>query len=236
LLAINNAVFLTFPEEFSMMTRKKGQVRFAVTEEGGVETTSYEATYSRTDSCDRMLWWTKPDRAASKLCVYQQVLDARGAVKTADGRSSMNNYSQALSRVYNSTLKGEEVPDSLQTEFMYEVALQGHSYRGLEKYIVDDIKENRSERREELLEYVLNIQSGFSSGFMDEGRKADLIRMASESVTHQMKVIAQVYGKADAFASKYGATGKLSFGQPTYTAPLDIRRSSPHVPISPPAA
>jgi hypothetical protein len=194
------------------MTRTRS-VRFASTVEGDVKCTYYDEIGH--ERCNEALWWTTSERRASKESAGHAVACAK-----------RSNYSKVLTRILLLSLRGEKLPYSLQYEFAFELAI-GYSFRGLEKYILQKIKEEREVRKARLYELIHFIQSSCGKEGVEGSHTAELIRIASESVSHKMQFIAALYGKADEFAVRFGAMESTS-----------IDRSPPRVsyPVSSPSS
>lgn len=197
----------------TLMTQTRS-VSFASTEEGDVQCTHYDAAVH--DGCHDALWWTASERRASKE-------SARYAMACA----KRSNYRKVLSRVLLHSLRGERLPYSLQHEFAFEIAV-GHSFRGLEKFMSNEFKEERVIRKTRLFELIHFIQSTCNAKGIDDGHTAQLIRIASESVSHKMQFIAELYGKADEFAVWFGAMESTSVDQnaPYVSYPVSSSSSS----------
>lgn len=71
----------------------------------------------------------------------------------------------------------------------------------------------RAIRKARLFELIHFIQSTCNEEGVDDCHTAELIRMASESVSHKMQFIAEMYGKADEFAVWFGAMETTSVDQ-----------------------
>ena len=86
-------------------------------------------------------------RTASERRANQE--SARHVV-ACDKRS---NYKKVLGQIRFHSLKGERSPKSLQYEFAFELAI-GHSFRGLEKLMSKEVKEERAIRKARLHELI----------------------------------------------------------------------------------
>lgn len=182
-------------------SKRLRRVTFTTTEKNEMKTTSYESSLNRTSMVDHILWWPKMQRFENKKDAFMQAACARGSF-TEDGNYTRSTYSKMLARVYQANLKGKELPPHLQTEFFVEVS-QRHSVRGLEKLIVDGIKDDRIQRREKVIAGVLYIQRRCYKEGKPDHLRMNMIRLASQSLTESAHRMAKMYGDADQFAAQY---------------------------------
>lgn len=178
------------------------RVHFAMTESGDVKTTSQEATLYRALVADQSLWWTKGQRSAIRQAAMMDVAIARGET-CFDGQPE-SSFIKAVSQSYGYLRQGEDVPQSIKAEFAAEIAME-HSLRGLEKFAVDEMKEDRVRRRKMVLESVLYVQEKCEVDCVDVTMRTDFIRFASEAFSQKTAKVARAYGEADEFAARYEA-------------------------------
>lgn len=195
----------------SVPSKSIRRVHFAMTESGDVKTTSQEATFDRALVADQTLWWTKGQRSAIRQAAMMDVAIARGDMCFDEQPES--SFIKAVSQSYDYLRQGEDVPQSIQAEFAVEIAME-HSLRGLEKFAVEEMKEDRVRRRKMVLESVLYVQEKCDVDCVDVAMRTDFIRFASEAFSQGTSKVARAYGEADEFAARYetreSATGEAN--------------------------
>jgi hypothetical protein len=114
------------------------------------------------------------------------------------------SYTATLSKVYAKITNGKVLSKALLGDLVYWTS-NGHSRRGLETIIIEDILQERVKRRKNITIAILYMQERCIEIEMEDEQRTEMMRIASERLSFAATEIALVMGNADMVAV-YGTT------------------------------
>jgi hypothetical protein len=172
-------------------------VRFAVKEGGEIVSTSYESPYTRTIVTDLDMWWTKQQRKLFKGEAWEEAMHAKQCLG--------EEYVKTFLRVYKRFSSGKSLSDALKESFQKSLAGQD-ALRGIEIYVLDEMRQYRVRRIERVVESVLYVQTKCSLEGTPPQVTGEMIRCAVESVSREGEALAYEFGQADQLAARNNDT------------------------------
>lgn len=190
--------------------RQRRRVRFERSETGdGVKTSEIAAPHRQLFSDAQRLWWQREDFERIRLEASKVTEDIRlGDVLWADARKY--SYSKCLSKLYRcSNKKNAELSSQVKDDFFFWI-LVGHSRRGLERFVMDDLRKDREQKRCDAFETVLVEQDKCEERHLSIEETERIIHAAYEKQSRGAKKFAELMGEADAHAARvsYKERGK----------------------------
>ena len=148
------------------------------------------------------LWFQPDELNQMKRSAAKHAGRIRGEIKRGkiQGNEIPVSYEKVLLRIYRSCLEGQRHSFADQEKLEHWVSL-GHARRGLERYVVDVIAQERSERRFQLQRSIFFVQEKCRNQGLSEVQEAGLIRLASEKLSKPSVAFAKVLAEADAIAA-----------------------------------
>ena len=173
------------------------RVRFEM-EGDQIKTNVSYSTFVRETFDDARLWWQNKEFDTMKKSAYTIThLIKEGDASTEDNVKP--SYSKVLSQAYNLATSGKDVDKSTLDELTFWIA-HGHSRRGLEKFVLDDMRRDVMKRRQRTVAAVLFMQDKCFENNMTEDQSTHLIRAVSERLSLPATRMALVMGAADMLA------------------------------------
>lgn len=173
------------------------RVRFEM-EGDQIKTNVSHSTFVRETFDDARLWWQNKEFDTMKKSAYTIThLIKEGDASTEDNVKP--SYSKVLSQAYNLATSGKDVDKSTLDELTFWIA-HGHSRRGLEKFVLDDMRRDVMKRRQRTVAAVLFMQDKCFENNMTEDQSTHLIRAVSERLSLPATRMALVMGAADMLA------------------------------------
>lgn len=176
-----------------------------------IKTEFYASTFVRETEDDIHLWWQPTEFAAIK----KSALNVTLLIKEGDTlfpRKKTTSYIHTLTKVYTVALSGKAMSAPLLNDLAFWTS-KGHSRRGLEKFVVDEVRVDRMKRRQKLVAAVLFMQDKCYENKMTDDQCTRLMRLTSEKLSKPAACMAIIMGTADMLA--------------IYSKPQDCRSSPP---------
>jgi hypothetical protein len=180
------------------------RVRFATTADGQI----LEETHSPLHPQDASQWMTREEWADIRR-QGQVTINSILSGDTIWSLARRHTYTNTMFRLWNCCLKGKEPTSSLKRELRFWASI-GHSRRGLEKYSLPKLQEERQLRRYQHSSGVLFVQDQCYENKMDLETTNRLIRVASEKLSKTSALFARLMAAADAEAVEYDADEELA--------------------------
>ena len=179
-------------------TRRR--VRFELTDYGDVRTYQYESPHARSELIDESLWWSPGEYTSIRSSVMLLTSKVRNG-DDEDEFSTMrkNSYQKSLSKAYRLSLKSAELPKNARDDLAFWVSL-ADSRRGLEKFILEDMRRDRDKRRDKLINAVRVAQDRSGDRGFSLDHRMDTLRSVSLGASKHAARFAQTMGAADASA------------------------------------
>ena len=117
-----------------------------------------------------------------------------------DNPNRKTSYRKSLSKAYRLSQKNGELPRNCREDLAFWINL-GVSRRGLEKFMVDDMKRDRERKREKAYAAVKAAQEKAIERRANEEQTANLVAGAYQSHTKWSAKFARVLGVADEYAA-----------------------------------
>lgn len=173
------------------------RVRFQM-EDGAIKTEFYGSKFAREILDDTRLWWQPAEFAAIKKSALNVSLVIKDRDTQLPGKKR-SSYIETLTKVYQVALSEEEIPAPLLDDLSIWVS-NGHSRRGLEKFVVDKMRADRMKRRHNLIAAVLFMQDKCYESDMTDDECTHLLRLTSEKLGKPAARMATIMGTADMLA------------------------------------
>mmetsp|Transcript_21907 Transcript_21907/g.37265 ORF Transcript_21907/g.37265 Transcript_21907/m.37265 type:complete len:270 (-) Transcript_21907:562-1371(-) len=191
-------------------TTNQKRVTFELTDYGDVRTYRYESPYVRSELIDESLWWS----AGEFGFIRSSAMLLTSKVRNGDDEDELttyrrNSYRKSLSKAYRLSVKSADLPRNAREDLEFWVNL-GDSRRGLEKFILEDMRRDRDKRRDKLVGAVRTAQDRCKERGCPSGQKAEMLRNVSEGSSRHAKRFARVMAIADEYAAnleKYTTPG-----------------------------
>jgi hypothetical protein len=180
------------------------RVRFAKTTEGQI----MEEIHSPIHPRDSSQWMTREEWIEIRR-QGQMTINSILSGDTIWSLARRHTYTNTMFRLWNCCLKGKEPSSSLKRELRFWASI-GHSRRGLEKYSLPKVYDERQRRRYQHSSGVLFVQDQCYENRMDLETTSRLIRVASEKLSKASALFARLMAEADAEAVEYDAEEELA--------------------------
>lgn len=173
---------------------QRKSVRFAVATDGNILTKSYLAKHYLEES----LWlnqeeWKQIRRSG------QNVVDSVQKGDFIWSEARRHSYIKTMTKLWRTCVKGKHISDSMKEELIFWTSI-GHSRRGLEKFSVTEVQEERQRRRREHIEGIMFVQDQCWDHEINVDQTARLLRVASEKLSQVATQFAAILADADASA------------------------------------
>jgi len=161
---------------------------------------------SREEINDRLVWWQQKEFSAIKRSAFETTEEIKYGDESFADVIERRSYKETLKAVHRTShlqasqkLKKMDKSLAKDIEFWFTV---GHARRGLEKFILEEIRAERERRRLKVITGVLFIQRQCYEIGMCQDQQDRLMRVTSERLTRAAQHLAQAYAKADAAAAQ----------------------------------
>ena len=190
------------PKSLLKTCRCKQRVRFAEDESGTIKTTMHRYNHIKLNIEAQRLWWQREDFDRIRQEAIQVTDDVcKGDSLWAGCRKY--GYGKCILKTYkHCSRRGSE--DDLRTELRDDLlfwVLVGHSRRGLEKFMVNEVRNERETKRRKAIDMVLHVQDKCRDRGLGPYETMRLVGFAYEGQNTAGKQFAKVLGAVDAEAA-----------------------------------
>mmetsp|Transcript_16070 Transcript_16070/g.36901 ORF Transcript_16070/g.36901 Transcript_16070/m.36901 type:complete len:372 (-) Transcript_16070:30-1145(-) len=184
-------------------TKKRRRVRFAKNEKGKLLRTYDKAPSNHRlkgqSDCERR-WWQDSDfdKAREGVNAVSDAIDNGGDAEWEN--MGKTTYHKTIQRLFRSCVKNDDkwkTPESSVFQDLQFWVRVGHSRRGLERFIVNDVGVDMEHNKGDLIEGVLKAQKKCDKEEISDDQRFDMIRKASQKHSTVSARLAAALGKAD---------------------------------------
>lgn len=199
-----NTTNSNIPTRKEQQQKSKKRVRFLTNDhDGTMKTSSVGNPHIRITALDdQVLWWSREEMIEIRKNAYAVTQAVKGSGDKLYEDARKNSYCKTIARVIkccNSNHKKELSP-SLHGDLSFWFGV-GHSRRGLEKFILDQVRTDRDRRRRKVTSGVLFIQHRCDLNCITDETRERMLRIASERGSQPAKDLAVALARADAVAA-----------------------------------
>lgn len=147
---------------------------------------------------DQSLWLSKDEW----INIRKQVKEATDSVQEGDdiwNQTRQQSYATTMSRVWSQCTNGVELPPSLKAELLFWTSIS-HSRRGLERFVLCEVRSERRQSRRRHAEALLFVQDQCRYNRINFETSSLLLHVASEKLSEPEVNLAFALAEADADA------------------------------------
>eukprot|EP00522_Entomoneis_paludosa_P014848 CAMPEP_0172451574 /NCGR_PEP_ID=MMETSP1065-20121228/9563_1 /TAXON_ID=265537 /ORGANISM="Amphiprora paludosa, Strain CCMP125" /LENGTH=258 /DNA_ID=CAMNT_0013203537 /DNA_START=55 /DNA_END=831 /DNA_ORIENTATION=+ len=185
-------------EEAASVSRRRRRVRF---NEGANESLTQVMWYK--DEC-KALWYTRQDQATFKSLNTE---NAKDIIRSEAQNTDSQSYRPVMEHIFEVCCQGSITDDNdkdhpnLLNDFQTWVTRTTPTRLGLERLAVRALRQDKSRRRSEMVQTVLDLQEEYADGLSCPAARAQLLAHEAQQISQPSRRFATLLARAQAAAA-----------------------------------